>query len=159
MKFIISMLLMFISLKVSAPNLHEFPISQGRVIINPFFVLWDHVKWTETRHTDTINIHEQAYGQGQITPVKLREFNKETGKHYTLRDCMNEAISEEIFLHHCEKYSTLEYASKRWNGSGPATILYWNKVQTLPLLEYRLRLIHFTTWKPESIKLRSLQLS
>jgi hypothetical protein len=125
-------------------------IEEGRIIMDPFLVLWDHVKYVETRDSAMINHKEKAYGKGQITPVKLREFNKENGKHYTLRDCMNEQISYEIFSWHCEKYNTFEYAAKRWNGSGPAVIVYWNKVQTLPLLEYRLNLIR--SWKTITLK-------
>lgn len=137
----LTVILLTISLKGFAPGYISGYMEEGRIITDPFLVLWDHVKYVETRDSAMINHFEKAYGKGQITPVKLKEFNKENGKHYTLRDCMNESISLEIFLWHCEKYYTFEYAAKRWNGSGPMTITYWNKVQTLPLLKYRLKIM------------------
>ena len=139
MKYIISILLMFISLKLSAPNVNYGVIVQSEGLTDPFVVLWDYVSWVETRHQDIISKTEPAYGRGQITKAKLREFNIEKGKYYTLKDCLKEPIAREVFLWHCKKYSTLEFAAKRWNGSGKATITYWNKVQLLPLLEYRMR--------------------
>jgi hypothetical protein len=155
MKYIISILLMFISLKASAPNEESIPIFESRIIVDPFLVLWDHVSWVETRHQDIISKYEPAYGRGQITKAKLNEFNKENKKHYTLKDCMKESIAREIFLWHCTNYSTFEWAAKRWNGSGKATITYWNKVQTLPLLEARLKLIELRLWKIKELKLSS----
>lgn len=140
-KSLLIALLALISIRATAPEYECLYIEQGRILNDPFLVLWDHVKYVETRDSVLINHVEKAYGKGQITPIKLREYNRERGTHYTLNDCLDESVSIEIFLYHCRKYATFEMAAKRWNGSGPATILYWNKVQTLPLFEYRLRSI------------------
>lgn len=154
MKYIISILLMFIALKLSAPNVNTMYIEHSEGLTDPFVVLWDWVSWVEARQQDIISKTEPAYGRGQITKAKLREFNAATGKHYTLKDCLKEPISREIFLWHCKSYKSFEWAAKRWNGSGKAIIKYWNKVETMPLLEYRLTLIKLKTWKIEKFKLR-----
>ena len=138
---ILIMLFLFMSVGVSAPNIDsiEYP-EQSRIEDDPFVVLWDHIKWVETRDRDLINHDEKAYGRGQITPIKLKEYNKKTGSNYSSEDCLNESVSKEIFLWHYDQYASHELAAKRWNGSGPMTILYWNKVEVLPLMEFRLRM-------------------
>jgi len=98
--------------------------------INPFIPLSYAVRYVETGiNPDTINRIEQAYGPRQIRQAKLNDFNKATGKNYTLNDCLREEVSHEVFLWHCSSYSYLEIAARRWNGSGPMTDIYWSKVK------------------------------
>ena len=78
---------------------------------------------------DAINHAERAYGIAQIRQVKLNEYYRATGIRYTLKQCLNEDVSREIFYWHCDKWGSPELAAKRWNGSGPMTIAYWNKVK------------------------------
>jgi hypothetical protein len=125
------MILIFLSVFTSlfAPTRALFLIARAEPI-DPFRELWEAVKIVESRNTEKIiNYTEGAYGIAQIRQIKLNEYYNKTGKRYSLRDCLNEAVSKEIFYWHCEKYYTLELAAKRWNGSGPKTTAYWNKVK------------------------------
>jgi hypothetical protein len=129
MKKLIIVFLFLIPLNLFAPceNVVYIKSSSG---INPFIHLSYAVRFIETgTNPDTINEIEQAYGPRQIRQAKLDDFNNSTGKDYTLRDCLREDVSHEVFMWHCSSYRDLEIAAKRWNGSGPKTIDYWNKVK------------------------------
>jgi hypothetical protein len=77
------------------------------------------------------NKSSKATGISQITPILLNDYNKRTGKRYTLNDCYDIQISKEIFLFYCMLYRTsdFEYIAKRWNGSGHKTKHYWDEVK------------------------------
>ena len=112
-----------------APEFNALYIETAKPI-KPVHLLWEAVKMVESANIHSIiNKSEGAYGCGQIRQVKLNEYNKATGSAIKLKDCLNEEISRKIFFWHCSKYSSLELAAKRWNGSGPATERYWNKVK------------------------------
>ena len=99
---------------------------------NPYLSVWEAVKFHESRNNCfRINWEEMAYGPGQIRQCKLDEYNNANGTHYTLQDCFVEEISREIFMWHCMKYNSIETAVKRWNGSGPATEIYWNTISVM----------------------------
>jgi len=151
-QMLFTVILLLLSMRIYAPGCAIVYIEQGRVLTDPFLVLWDHVKYVETRDRNLINHIEKAYGKGQITSVKLRDYNKAHGVKHTLEDCLDESFSIKVFLWHCSHYNTFEYAAKRWNGSGPLTVIYWNKVQTLPLLEYRIKSIELC--QPIDTKIR-----
>ena len=72
-----------------------------------------------------------AYGISQIRQGKLDDFNRETGKHYTLEDCLDPDVSKEIYMHFAVKYGPyqIEKLARRWNGSGPMTDEYWKKIK------------------------------
>ena len=98
--------------------------------IRPYTQLWYAVRMVETHNReDAINHAERAYGIAQIRQVKLNEYYRATGIRYTLKQCLSEEVRREIFYWHCHKWGGLELAAKRWNGSGPMTITYWNKVK------------------------------
>jgi len=98
--------------------------------LDPHALLWYAVRMVESRNSeDAINHAEKAYGIAQIRQVKLNEYYRVTGIRYTLKQCLNEEVSREIFYWHCDKWGSYELAAKRWNGSGPMTITYWNKVK------------------------------
>lgn len=99
------------------------------VRIEPYLELYNAVKMVETRDRDTINYTEGAYGRAQIRLCKLDEYNRATGSSFVLQDCMKEEVTRKIFMWHMMQYNDSETAVKRWNGSGPATITYWNKVR------------------------------
>lgn len=80
--------------------------------------------------TLAFNPIEEAYGPLQIRPIRLRDFNKRTGKKYKMRDCYRIGISREIFLYYARILGPdYELIAKRWNGSGVKTIEYWKKVK------------------------------
>jgi hypothetical protein len=98
---------------------------------NPFKMLYEATRIVESNcKADTINPNEQAYGETQIRKCKLTDYNNETGSHYTLEDCLKPEIARKIYMHFASKYnpSDIEKCSKRWNGSGPKTEIYWQKI-------------------------------
>ena len=76
-------------------------------------------------------------GAFQITPVRLKDYNKRTGHKYSMDDMFNFQISKEIFLYYANKIgiepNKWEIISRQWNG-GPIghkkqiTLKYWQKV-------------------------------
>jgi hypothetical protein len=81
-----------------------------------------------SKNINAYNPHEQATGGLQIRPIRLRDYNNRTGKHYTMKDMFNFDISKAIFMYYT-KGRSFEEVAKSWNGSGPKTIIYWNKVK------------------------------
>lgn len=93
-------------------------------------VLWGAVKMVESANDNSIiNYTEGAYGCSQIRQIKLTDYNKHTGSKIRLKDCLNEGVSRNIFAWHCTLYSDIELAAMRWNGSGPKTEIYWQKIK------------------------------
>jgi len=81
--------------------------------------------------TLAFNLREEARGPFQIRPVRLKDYNRRTGKCYTNADCFNYNISKEIFLYYAKKIGYPDYQSiaRKWNGSGRMTLNYWEKVK------------------------------
>lgn len=127
-KFILS-LFVFLPLKLLAPAERIIYIERPKPIA-PFENLWRVTNKHETNNNPSaINIVEQAYGIVQIRQCKLDEYNKANNTSYSLQDCLKVAVSKKIFMWHCSKYNDIEYASKRWNGSGPMTEIYWSIIK------------------------------
>jgi len=74
------------------------------------------------------NAKENAVGAFQIRQCRIDDYNTRTGSNYTLKDCYDYEVSRKVFLYFAEGKS-FEIAVKNWNGSGPLTISYWQKVQ------------------------------
>jgi hypothetical protein len=74
------------------------------------------------------NALENAVGAFQIRQCRIEHYNKLTGKNYTLDDMYDFNKAKEVFLHFAAGKS-FEKAAKSWNGSGPMTETYWQKVQ------------------------------
>ena len=74
------------------------------------------------------NFVEQACGPFQIRPIRIEHYNRLTGKNYKPWDCFDYDISREVFLYFCKNRS-YERVAKSWNGSGPMTVKYWNRVK------------------------------
>lgn len=71
---------------------------------------------------------EEATGFFQIRPIRLEDYNKRTGKSYTLDQMYDYEIAESIFLYYTKDRSYEEVA-KSWNGSGNKTLAYWKLVK------------------------------
>lgn len=130
-KVIIGLLLILIPVRIFAPEWRAVGITLEEGI-NPFTGLWNATCHVETRHdADTINRNEQAYGIAQIRQGKLDDFNRETGKHYAITDCLDPEVSYEIYMHFASKYKPheIEKIARKWNGSGPMTTDYWRKIR------------------------------
>ena len=85
-----------------------------------------------TLDTLAYNPKEEATGYFQIRPIRLADYNKRTGKTYKLEDMYNFDIAKEIFMYYADLigYDDFETIAKKWNGSGPMTIIYWEKVKS-----------------------------
>jgi len=87
------------------------------------------VVWVESRgDTFAYNEKEKAVGAFQIRQCRVDHFNQLKGTNYKLEDFFDYNLSKEMFLYFAHN-KTFEQASKSWNGSGPKTISYWNKVK------------------------------
>lgn len=98
----------------------------------PFKDLMEATAWVESSNdTTALNLTEMAFGVFQIREIRLRDYNQRTGKSYTLQDCYNKQISDEIYLYYASKFhpSNLEGIAKSWNGSGEMTKEYWKKIK------------------------------
>jgi len=78
------------------------------------------------------NPSEKAAGAFQITPIRLLDYYRRTGNNYKTEDCFNFEISKEIFLYYAKQigYPDYETIARNWNGSGKATLVYWEKVKS-----------------------------
>ncbi len=117
--------------RVFAPN-ENFIAVQNHDAVNPFKPLIYAIGRVEN-NGDTLayNPVEEAAGFFQIRPVRLDDYNKRTGKNYTLADMFDYETSERVFLYYASKigHYNFEKIAKNWNGSGPRTIEYWNRVK------------------------------
>jgi hypothetical protein len=100
--------------------------------IEPFRNLMHAVGMVETSY-DTLayNPDEEAFGFLQIRPVRVEDYNRRTGSHYSMKDMYNCDISERIFLYYASQIGpyNLERIARNWNGSGKRTIQYWEQVK------------------------------
>jgi len=124
-------LFVFYSLLSYAPAEKFFRIEQPEPI-KPYVKLIHATGTIESSH-DTLayNSIEKATGYFQIRPIRLKDYNKRTNNNYKLNDMFNYHIAEKIFLYYADLIGpyNFEKIAKNWNGSGPMTILYWNKVK------------------------------
>jgi hypothetical protein len=89
------------------------------------------------KNNESVNKKEGAYGYFQIRHCKLKDYNKLTGKNYSLQDMHDFDKALEVFLYFVNHNSrgklipdkSYELTAKNWNGSGPMTEKYWQKVQ------------------------------
>jgi len=66
-------------------------------------------------------------GIAQITPILERDYFNRTGQHI---DPFSTKDSEKVFMYYAEKRGPeIERIAKKWNGSGPKTEIYWQKVE------------------------------
>jgi hypothetical protein len=100
--------------------------------IKPFTKLIQAVGMVETGF-DTLayNAVEEATGYFQIRPIRVMDYNQRTGNNYTLNDMYNYEIAEKVFLYYASIIGpgNFEKIAKSWNGSGPMTIHYWERVK------------------------------
>lgn len=130
-KIIITITVLFVSIRAFAPVTNTMPVYSSPVI-NPFKKLIYAIGMVETRlDTLSYNAVEQAVGYFQIRPIRLEDYNIRTGNSYTMKDLYNYEISEKIFLYYASRVGpyNFERIARNWNGSGPKTIYYWNRVK------------------------------
>jgi hypothetical protein len=100
--------------------------------INPYELVWTGVCQVESKNDPlAYNPKEQAYGLGQIRPIRLVDFNYHTGKNYSRRDMFDPIKNREVFMYYIHQYgiNNIDLAIRRWNGSGFQTYTYLEKVR------------------------------
>ncbi len=130
----LTILLLTATLSVYAPSMRpEILLVAPEPLTPNFDPLIEAIFYVES-HCDTMayNPKEQATGGLQIRPCKLDDFNKRTGKNYLLAEMYDFSKAREVFYDHARQYShnDWETIARRWNGSGPQTDIYWDKVKS-----------------------------
>jgi hypothetical protein len=98
---------------VKAPTMVSLYAERG-VIINPYEDIWQAVCMEESNmDPNAYNPLEEATGISQIRPIRLEEYNKLTGKNYTMKDMFNPLISKEIFMFYASSYGSY-YSKVEW---------------------------------------------
>jgi hypothetical protein len=123
--------LLFVAGRVPAPSTDSFVIYAPNPV-NPFGRLIHAIGMVETKHdTLAFNPVEEAVGYFQIRPVRLEDYNRRTGSNIKMDDLYNYEISERIFLYYASRigHNNFEKIARNWNGSGPMTFAYWNRVK------------------------------
>jgi hypothetical protein len=127
----VTILLFSLIFRLSAPRRESIIILNSEPV-NPYKNLIQAIGIVETKN-DTLayNPIEKAAGYFQIRPIRLEEYNRQTGSNYTMNDMFNYKISEKIFLYFADLIGPydLEQIAKKWNGSGKLTISYWNRIK------------------------------
>jgi len=108
-------------------------IRQG-LEINPYLCLWEAVCKLESNNNPlAYNAKEQATGIAQIRPILVRDYNQRTGSKYIIEDMYDVEISKEIFMYYASQLGPYNYEqiARKWNGSGPATDVYWGNIKSI----------------------------
>jgi len=106
--------------------------------INPYERLYKAICIVESGNNPlAYNKKEKATGIVQIRPIRINDFNRQTGKRYTLKEMYDANKSKEVFMFFAGKYEYTDYETiaRAWNGSGKATIKYWQRVKSKINLE------------------------
>jgi len=70
-----------------------------------------------------------SVGIAQIQQSRISHYNRLTGASYNLDDCFDPEVSKEVFMYFAERIGNEERLIRAWNGSGPMTKKYYNKVK------------------------------
>ena len=135
----VTTLLLFISLRMFAPEINVINIPVG-VKIEPFKALLYATGIVESNNNNlALNEKEGAYGRLQLRAIRLRDYEMRTGIKYTLADCYDVKVSQEIFLYYASQIGfDEERICREWNG-GPRGMLkentkeYYLKIQKVLL--------------------------
>jgi hypothetical protein len=130
-KTVIIVIMISFYIQVKAPETNSLNIVSDAGI-KPFTVLMDAIAMVETMGNNlAYNELENAAGKLQIRQVRLDEYNRRTGGRFKLTDMFDPVNSEKVFLYFASVAGPyrFERIAKRWNGSGPKTELYWERVK------------------------------
>lgn len=111
------------------------PIIPGEIIfisteIKPYEEILQAVMQVESNgNVLAYNAEEQAVGCLQIRQCRVDHFNQLSGKNYTLQDMYDYSKAVEVFMLFADRLHDYEKIARRWNGSGPMTDIYWEKIK------------------------------
>jgi hypothetical protein len=131
-KFLIAVFLLFFTLPSIAPD-SNYLILNNPLPVTPFDRLIHAVGMVETMgNVMAYNEFENAVGIFQIRQVRVDEYNRQTGNNYMLTDMFDYENSKKVFLHFASKIGpyNFERIAKAWNGSGPMTDFYWDRIKS-----------------------------
>jgi hypothetical protein len=123
--------LLSVTLSATAPSWTSLVILRSSPV-EPYKNLMHAIGIVETDGDSlSYNPVEKATGYFQIRPVRLEDYNKRTGSQYKMKDLYSYRTSERIFLYYASQIGPydLEKIARNWNGSGPKTYKYWNRVK------------------------------
>jgi len=124
----ITIIFIFMFVHRTAPNIKEFVILKAETI-NPYESIWEAVCEVESKNDPTAyNEKENAVGIAQIRPIRIRDYNERTGKNYSLDEMYDPVKSKEVFMYFAQKLQNPSRIIRKWNGSGPMTLIYMEKV-------------------------------
>ena len=127
---IITMLLLTQLLK--APNDNRLVIVQTKSI-QPYEALFKAVCKVESDNDPLAvgdkHLKNYSYGICQIRQIRLDDYYNRTGIKYTTKDILDPVKSKEVFMYFMMQYNDVNYAIRKWNGSGAKTYTYLNKVK------------------------------
>jgi len=130
-KAVVILLLSLFYLQAKAPESNTLNVIADAGI-KPFAVLINAIAMVETMGNNlAYNELENAVGKLQIRQVRLDEYNRRTGNRLKLTDMFDPVNSERVFLYFASLAGPyhFERIAKRWNGSGPRTELYWERIK------------------------------
>jgi hypothetical protein len=135
MKVILLITFLLVSYKAFAPEFPSFIIPTPDKI-DPYKSIKYAIGMVEVygngiMDTLAINQTEQAYGYFQIRQIRITDYCARTGIQYTLRDMLDYEKAEKVFMYYAVRigFRNPGEIARRWNGSGPATWDYWQKVK------------------------------
>ena len=131
MKVIFIILLLLVSIRAFAPAYTTIIIGRSEGI-DPYKTIKYAIGMVECRlDTVIVNPFEQAYGYFQIRQVRLNDYYDRTGIKYSLSDMLDYEKAERVFMYYAARigYQNPSKIARDWNGSGPKTWVYWNKVR------------------------------
>jgi hypothetical protein len=117
--------------KASSPCIDSLIIFETPPV-EPYKKLVYAIGFVETMNdTMAYNPFEQAAGIFQIRPIRLKEYNIQTGMRYRMEDLFRYEVSERIFLYFADQAGpyNFEQIARSWNGSGKMTTFYWNRIK------------------------------
>jgi hypothetical protein len=117
--------------RASSPCMNSLIIFESSPV-EPYKKLVYAIGFVETMNdTMAYNPFEQAAGIFQIRPIRLKEYNNQTGMTYTMEDLFKYEISERILLYFADQVGpyNFEQIARKWNGSGRMTTFYWNRIK------------------------------
>lgn len=126
-----AILIFFVVFRASSPAIKSLIIFDAPPV-EPYRELINAIGFVETMNdTMAYNSLEEAVGIFQIRPIRLKEYNNQTGRKYRMEDLFNYEISEKIFLYFADQIGpyNFEQIARRWNGSGHMTTYYWERIK------------------------------
>ena len=137
MKLLFGIILLSITLRLSAPDRHELIIFQSEAI-KSYNELWEAVCFVESSSDPSVKIIDKngqySVGIAQIQLSRVEDFDKQSGKNYTLDDMHCPVKAKEVFMFYINP--NFEITARTWNG-GPkgmekeSTSEYWERVKVL----------------------------